>query len=668
MIKIKKIVVSIKVVLCIGIIFTSQCISSEISDFSSGGKDENVIVKKRKKIVSQSKLKRGWQTQKPNIASRSFSLISKHGIEQFQPKRSTISISDFEIPLLSLDFNLDLSGVDGEEPLVQSGTSLYFGLEANAADLTSESSLIYPSGPDNFNKDTGTLEFWFRPYTWASDGQVIHRLFDVRFECSVESCLNYMLLDVDTYNKRILFKINDAQVPFDMNGGDEKQAVYYFDQITQWQWHHMALTWDTQSGTKMYLDGAKVAENNQQFMFSSPSSGIIFSTSEINPWVGKMSPGAYLDMVNIYGYTKTDEEIFADYTLLKDPKFIFKNDDSLLGFKINGKMLDKLPDHQDANVAGQDGGVSIPYNEKSLWIFGDTLLTNGGFVNNNIALSAQPIENLTLSNASLEYKKDSEKNTLPILLPEKGEDLIWPGQMFNYNGIVYTYYITIKMDEEVWFYALGEGWAKSTAPLTDINKAEFVRTGAYWPAYEKTSITDGPGFPVYDDGKECVYMSNAYYDTAGDAQIKAGSFMTRVKKDEAENLTAHEYWNGEDWVKDKNQKINIFPAPDNENTVSTIGWNAYLGKYLMIHNAGPLVNSITARTADNITGPWSQAKVIVDCDESLNNLFPCYSACWHPEMDKNNGQTIYVTTANWQRYYLYGIELKLEKIDESNNR
>ncbi|MDE2218459.1 MAG: peptidoglycan-binding protein [Patescibacteria group bacterium] len=570
-----------------------------------------------------------------------------------------IKFAESQPPLLSLNFDSGLSGTNGEAPTRSDGTDTIGGLDGNGVDLSAKSNLAYSSGSDNFNKDSGTFELWFRPHAWSTDGQVIHRFLDARFSCPTSGCFNYMLLDVDNYNKKIIFKIDDAQTPWDINGSGEKQSVYNFSQISQWQWHHLAVSWDKQTGSKMYFDGKLVSSNSQPFnLFGNPSGDIIFSTSENNQLVGNMSPGSQVDFLNIYGYPKTSDEIAADYSALKDPTFAFRTDDASLGFKISGKMLHKFSDHQDANVAGQDGGLSISYNGKSFWLFDDTNLINGNFTNNNIALD----KSADFPNLSLDYKKDAQGNALPILTPQNGEDLIWPSTMFNDNGIIYTYYDAIKMDETTWFYGLGQGWAKSTSPITDINKTEFVRTGAYWPSKGKTWTNDGPGYPVYDDGNY-VYMTQSFgKKDDGITVVQPGSFMTRVKKSEVENIAAHEYWNGSSWTKDKDQKLNIFPAPYNEDTAGHIvGWNSYLGKYLMVHAAGPSLNLIAARVSDSVTGPWSQAKIIADCDKSQNNLFPCYAVQYHPEYDKNGGQTIYLSTANWQRYYLYGTEINLQK-------
>ena len=487
------------VVLFAGIFFAGQGIFGTISGMAYGGgeekttgqvlsnKDRRIKLDGNKNIKTKilrnklAKSKAELQRKKQDIISRRFSLIPKHIAEQYHPQRSTFNLSDSQPPLLGLDFNLGLNGADDEVPAKSDGTKITFGLDGNGADLGFQSNLAYSSGPDNFNKDSGTFELWFRPYTWSTDGQAIHRIFDTRFECSAEGCFNYMLLDIDNYNKKIIFKINDAQVPWDINGSGEKQAVYNFNDITQWQWHHLAVSWDKQTGSKMYFDGALVASNDQSFNLGNPYGDMLFSTSEWNDWVGYISPGSYVDFLNIYGYPKTSDEILADYNTLKDPVFTFKIDDTSLGFKITGRTLDKFVDHQDSNVAGQDGGGSIPYNGKSLWIFSDTLLTNGGFANNNIALSSQPIKDTTLDNINLNYKKDAQGNAAPILLTQNGEDLIWPQGIINNNGIVYAYYDIIKMDEETWFYGLGQCWAKSTAPITEINKAELFRTDAYWP-------------------------------------------------------------------------------------------------------------------------------------------------------------------------------------------
>lgn len=605
---------------------------------------------------------------KPVIPKRPFVLGEWKAVLK-AGKNSAISKDTFfitEKPLLSLNFNQDFKGADGEmatKTISVNITSLDEGIEGNTVSLSSNSDLNYVSGLDNFNKDSGTLEFWFKPMTWHTDGQVIHRFFDVRFQCDVKDCLNYMILDVDNYNKKILFKINDYQGPFILEeaGSREKQSIYSFNKIAYLQWHHLAVTWDKNKGSKLYFNGKLVGRNTKPYSFKNPISDLIFSSSEDTP-VGKIAPGSNVDVLMVYNYPKTSREIAYNYKALKDPVYVFKTKDTKLGFKISsGRLVSSLLSKIDANIAGQDGGYSLPYKGKSLWFFGDTTLTNGGLVMNNTFAETQDLN--ASDGISLKYKKDTQGNPVAVITPQPPkEDLIWPQGMVEKDGIVYAFSVAVKIDPLKVFLTVGEVWSKSTAPITDINQATFIRTSAYWPS-DASYNPHGPGLPVYDGGDWIYFIGS---DPPKD---KAG-ILARVLKKEIENISAYQYWTGTNWVSDRAQGINIlYPALYDETNWSaydevnsiTINWNSYLNKWLMILPAQDSYRTaIVARTADSITGPWSEDKILVECPP--DNFIACYQIKWHPEYDRNRGQRIYITTANWQRYQLYLLELNLRRL------
>lgn len=229
-------------------------------------------------------------------------------------------------PLLSLSFDQNLNGADGEAPVKQVNvTTGGPGRKGFAANLFGGSQLWYSLDANNFNKDSGTLEFWFKPVNWNTDGQRFHRFLDVRFKCDPPGCMNYMILDEDQTAKQIIFTINDSQSVWSWENGAKmaKQSISSVT-VTPDEWHHLGIVWDKDKGSKIYYDGTLAGQNLQPFLFKdffSPNptdnysgfGNIVIANGGFTPQAGNLYPESTVDEYNIYGYPKTDAQIAADY-------------------------------------------------------------------------------------------------------------------------------------------------------------------------------------------------------------------------------------------------------------------------------------------------------------------------------------------------------------------
>lgn len=544
-------------------------------------------------------------------------------------------------PLVYLEFENTLGP---KTPKESENITYDTGIVGSGAKLSKQSSLAYSSGIENFNKNSGTFELWLKPGNWKNGGQVIHRLFDARFICS--GCQSYMILDVDTYNQKILFKINDK------NSDEEKTAAYSYDgydELNLLAWHHIAVTWHKRHGTKLYLDGKLVASNNDPFDLGTPRSNLQFATSENVELVGKVSPDGTIDELKIYDYPRSTSQIQKTYKDTAVPDYSFETKDTSLGFRMkSGRIVDSLLSQADGFISGQDGGTTLAFKGGILWLFDDTNLKDASqFLSNNVAYTA---DLNARDGIRLNFVTDNQGRAKQVLNPKTGESTIWPNTLVNIDGVIYTYYSSVKSDPVLWFYPVEDGWAKTPTVVNDPEDITFVRTNAVWPAVNKKGT--GPGMPVLHEG-------GYIYHAKSDGNNK-GLFLARVHENSIEDTGAYTWWNGNSWVTDESKAKDLIDAPyETGSSGFLLDYNEYLGKWLMIHSSSPILSKIVARTADNITGPWSPAKVLVHC---TNELFSCYQGYWHSEYDKNGGQTIYLTATNWNRYQKAILELELEKI------
>ncbi|MBM4087191.1 MAG: LamG domain-containing protein, partial [Planctomycetes bacterium] len=106
---------------------------------------------------------------------------------------------------------------------------------------------------DNFDKRQGTLAFRFRP-AWPA-GDTAWRLLladDRTFHDKNENCFR-------------LWKWDDKVIRFELRSAEDKYLTFPLSKLPPGEWHHLAATWDCQRGTRLYLDGQRMAAVDYQF-------------------------------------------------------------------------------------------------------------------------------------------------------------------------------------------------------------------------------------------------------------------------------------------------------------------------------------------------------------------------------------------------------------------
>jgi len=237
-------------------------------------------------------------------------------------------------PLLSLNFNNGWNGTAGQAPTAVTGPAwLRPGPKAlgQSAYLYNNSTLWYPAA-GNFNKDAGTLEFLFRPLTWNNDTYLGHRFFQVNFKCTAltgtgSPCENYMALEIDNgpseSTKTIWFSVSDSQSAWVGSHTKTAQAEVQIARPYN-RWYHIAVTWDKNVGSKIYVNGISVAQNNESYSLNditdpSPNGGGVIAITQ-NSGLGvnfNVSVDSIIDNYTIYGYAKDGPTINSEYLSAK---------------------------------------------------------------------------------------------------------------------------------------------------------------------------------------------------------------------------------------------------------------------------------------------------------------------------------------------------------------
>jgi hypothetical protein len=128
-----------------------------------------------------------------------------------------------------------------------------------------------------------------------------------------------------------------------------------------------------------------------------------------------------------------------------------------------------------------------------------------------------------------------------------------------------------------------------------------------------------------------------------------GVQLARVAQDDVLNLERYQYWSGEEWRAQEEDAATIVPAPVGELSVQ---WNSHYRKWLMMYlndEDRPEwgTGAVVIRTADCLTGPWSEERVVVTSEEVPQLYAPYIPPRW------NSGPDIFFTLSRFNHYDVF---------------
>lgn len=129
--------------------------------------------------------------------------------------------------------------------------------------------------------------------------------------------------------------------------------------------------------------------------------------------------------------------------------------------------------------------------------------------------------------------------------------------------------------------------------------------------------------------------------------------LARAPLEDPSDRAAWRFWDGDAWSSTADDAEVLFDGA----TIMEVSWNVGLDRWLLVYTT-PFDHDIVARTADELTGPWSHETVLFRASGDAP-----YDAVHHPDLEEQDGLVQYVTysrpTTGWfgSEHVLWRVEL-----------
>ena len=304
-------------------------------------------------------------------------------------------------------------------------------------------------------------------------------------------------------------------------------------------------------------------------------------------------------------------------------------------------------------LAGQDGGQSISFESKTLWLFSDTLLgtrpdedgdkllsrplsrRTSHFLANCAAVSQEPSFEASLR--ELRYYKDAQERPREILCANEQERLagyrFWPEHGLMLDGKLFLFYIGIHQFDpsSTWgFRAVGSGLAVMD-PTSGV--AERVRKNDDWRLW-----------PILGDdlhfGVQAIRHDDfVYVFSSRRVGIFSYALLSRVPAAEIGVPSAYEYLSSTEpaWSADAAEGCELTVCSPE----FSVSFNRYLERYLMVY-VDSYAKQLLFRTAPALWGPYSDAVNLGVLPHATKSTLVSLGF-EHPQFARDGGKMVFVS-------------------------
>ena len=302
-----------------------------------------------------------------------------------------------------------------------------------------------------------------------------------------------------------------------------------------------------------------------------------------------------------------------------------------------------------ASIKWLDAVGSVEAEGKSFWLFGDSFLF--GESGQELYLAA-PVAVSTDSNAtdcvSMTYKA-SDGKAEPLFPTKADETAAWPdGSIALESGSVNFYFASVVRESPTEWHVRHIGLGRF-----DTEEMRGERT------FEKLWDADS-GFGASVNGARSPIRSGenvmVFLHTSDGRHI-----LARAPAQSLGEATAYTYWDGDSWSPEPAAARSLWEEPESpfpKHNGLSVRYNRFLGKWLAIYDAD--LSTLRVRTADELTGPWSDEIEWLDCSLVFGDTWPlCYSAEQNPHLARDDDRTLYVTLSSTFPYAAWIVEFRL---------
>lgn len=321
-------------------------------------------------------------------------------------------------------------------------------------------------------------------------------------------------------------------------------------------------------------------------------------------------------------------------------------------------VRDLGPIATSATIRGRDGGYSVMWQGRSIWIFGDTFINvsaedNSTFLSNTWSWT----DDLDASDGIQGFTERPDAVGAPsrFFLPTPHEHsfnqrhlqsncqaepcgarwALWPAALVH----------DASQDRMLAFYQ------KIYAEPGSFNFRGVGYGIAFWPHFDSTvtrpvinPLAEHPTLLFQADepafGSAALLEDDMLYVYGCKQEgFDKPCYLGRVALNRVLDRDAWSYYHSPDqWTADLSKATPLFSGND----MLSMSYNAYLDQYLAVYNR-PFGRTVVARTADVPEGPWSSEVMLFEAEAPLNDLGWVYDALAHAEYEKANGQIIYIS-------------------------
>lgn len=310
------------------------------------------------------------------------------------------------------------------------------------------------------------------------------------------------------------------------------------------------------------------------------------------------------------------------------------------------------------SIRGRDGGYSVQFGERSVWVFGDTFLTletadGTNFPSNTWSWTtdvhgrdglSEFSERLDAAQAPTRFfpltDEEHRFNQRHLQSNCQAEPCgarwaLWPAVLIHDPTAdqVLAFYQKIYAEPGSFnFRGVGYGVAlwdafehAPTRPVLNLIPGHpMLLFGADDPAFGSTGFLKEDMLYIYGCKREGI-----------DKPCR----LARVPRQHILDRSAWTYFHYPDqWTSDVTQASRVFSGND----ILSITFNAYLDQYVAIYSR-PFGRTVVARTASAPEGPWSAEVELFEAEAPVNDVGWVYDALAHQEYEEDQGRALYIS-------------------------